>query len=94
MFVSVILDPGGVDSARTLSAVLNQYGFKKIQRACWENPVVSEKKLLTLKKDIDRVTDFYDVVRIYQYPVEGMLAITELSKKKWKRCTLRPPVQE
>ncbi|HPX26888.1 MAG TPA: CRISPR-associated protein Cas2 [Treponemataceae bacterium] len=90
MFVSVVLDPGQVDSARALASILAQYGFVKKQRACWENPSVTEKKLGLLKKDIDRVTDYYDSVRFYQYPVEGMLAITELQKKKWKKCLLRP----
>ncbi|MGI5172251.1 CRISPR-associated protein Cas2 [Treponema sp. OMZ 840] len=90
MFVSVVLDPGGADSSRALISLLAQYGFTRIQRACWENTAVSEKRLRTLKKDIDRVTDFYDRIRIYQYPVKGLMAITELSKKKWRRCMLRP----
>lgn len=90
MFVSVVLDPGQVDSARALASLLTQYGFKKMQRACWEHASITDKKLSLLKKDIDRVTDYYDCVRLYQYPVEGMFAITELNKKKWKRCMLRP----
>lgn len=89
MFVSVVLDPGEVDSAKALATLLSQYGFTKIQRACWEHTAMTEKKLTLLKKDIDRVTDYYDTVRLYQYPVEGMFAITELCKKKWKRCILK-----
>jgi CRISPR-associated protein Cas2 len=50
---------------------------------------MNEKKLGLLKKDIDRVTDYYDSVRLYQYPIDGMLVITELQKKKWKKCMLR-----
>ena len=42
---------------------------------------------------IDKVTDYYDRVRIYQYPVNGFMAITELNKKRWRRCMLRPPAQ-
>lgn len=91
MFVSVVLDPGGVDSARALATILIQYGFKKIQRSCYECTTFSEKNLNNLKKDIDKVTDYYDVVRMYQYPVEGMVAITSLSQKKWQRTMLRPP---
>ncbi len=91
MFVSVILDPGGVDTSRSIVSLLAQYGFTKVQRACWENPSLSEVQLIKLKKDIDRVTDYYDRIRMYQYPVKGLMAITELSKKKWKRCMLRPP---
>lgn len=90
MFVSVVLDPGGLDSSRALASLLSQYGFVRIQRACWENTAVSEKRLHTLKKEIDRITDYYDRVRMYQYPVKGLPAITELNKKKWSRCILRP----
>lgn len=89
MFVSVILDPGQLDSARALSSILAQYGFEKRQRACWEHSTLTEKKLGLLKKDIDRVTDYYDSVRMYQYPIEGMLVITELQKKKWKKSMLK-----
>lgn len=89
MFVSVVLDPGQLDSARSLSSILAQYGFEKKQRACWEHNGMDEKKLGLLKKDIDRVTDYYDSVRLYQYPIDGMLVITELQKKKWKKCMLR-----
>lgn len=91
MFVSVVLDPSSMDSAKSLSTVLTHLGFKKIQRACWEHTSVSEQLFSGLKKEIDRVTDYYDTIRIYQYPVDGMFAITELSKKKWKRCVLRAP---
>jgi len=91
MFVSVVLDPGSVESSRALVAILMQHGFKKVQRACWEHTSITEKKLLILKKDIDRVTDYYDTVRMYQYPIQGLMAITELGKKHWKRCVLRPP---
>ncbi len=93
MFVSVVLDPGGVDSSRALVSILSQYGFVKVQRACWEHTGLTEKRLHTLKKDLDSATDYYDTLRIYQYPVEGLLAITELQKKKWKRCILRPPTE-
>lgn len=91
MFVSVVLDPSGIESARALASILAQYGFNKVQRSCFECSTFTEKKLNLLKKDIDRVTDFYDVVRMYQYPLEGMMAITTLSKKKWQRMMLRPP---
>jgi len=90
MFVSVIVDPGSVESSKAVTAVLMEYGFKKVQRACWEHVSLPEKKLNLLKKDIDRVTDYYDSVRMYQYPIQGMLAVTEMSRKKWKRCLLRP----
>ena len=94
MFVSVIVDPGSVESARAVTTLLTEYGFRKVQRACWEHVSLPDKKLNLLKKDIDRVTDYYDTVRMYQYPVQGMLAVTEMSRKKWKRCLLRPTQDE
>ena len=89
MFVSVVLDPGGVDSANSLALVLTHYGFRKIQRACWESSSVGVLQLAQLKREIDRVTNYYDTVRLYQYPVKGMFAITEMHRKKWRRCLFR-----
>ena len=91
MFVSVMIDPGGQDSAAHLSELLTFYGFERMQRACWESVTLNEKQLISLKREIDRVTDYYDVVRIYQYPVEGVLAISTLAKKKWRKLLIRPP---
>jgi len=92
MFVSVVLDPGGEESARQLAELLATYGFEKVQRACWESASINDQLLLKIKQEIDQVTDYYDGVRLYQFPVEGLLAITVLSKKKWKRILVRPPV--
>lgn len=85
MFVSVILDPGSTDNANALSAILVNYGFKKVQRACWENAKIDDDHLADLKRDIDNSTNYYDTVRIYQFPVDGMFAVTEMRNKKWKR---------
>ncbi|MBQ5491420.1 MAG: CRISPR-associated protein Cas2 [Treponema sp.] len=93
MFVSVVLDPGGVESANALVTVLAESGFKKVQRACWESVDVTEARLSELKKNIDRVTDYYDTVRLYQFPVEGMFVITELKQKRWKRCRMKGNAQ-
>ena len=68
-----MIDPGGEESAAHLSELLTFYGFERVQRACWESTTISEKQLGALKREIDRVTDYYDVIRIYQYPVEGVL---------------------
>ncbi len=86
MFVSVVLDPGGIDSAKALANILAQYKFKKIQRACWENLQINEKELSNLKRDIDSVTDYYDTIRIYQFPINSNFAVTELRHKKWRRA--------
>jgi CRISPR-associated protein Cas2 len=94
MFVSVMLDPGGVDTAKSLASVLSHYGFRKVQRACWESVDIDVLQLSYLKREIDRVTNYYDTVRMYQYPVKGMFAITELHRKKWRRCILKPDCRE
>ena len=88
MFVSVVLDPGGMDSAKTMATILARYSFKKIQRACWECMNINEAQLAALKREIDGVTDYYDKLRIYQFPVNTNFAITELLHKKWRRCVL------
>lgn len=91
MFVSVVLDPGGSDSAHELVTALSQAGFKKMQRGCWEHMDMSEPAVTELKKSIDRVTDYYDCVRLYQFPLNGMFVLTELKQKKWRRCQMRAP---
>ena len=91
MFVSIMIDPGGEESAVHLSELLTFHGFERVQRACWESSTVNEKQLIDLKREIDRVTDYYDVIRMYQYPVKGLLAISTLAKKKWRKILIRPP---
>ena len=91
MFVSVVIDPGGKETSSHLAEVLTANGFERVQRACWESVTMNESGLVTLKQDIDRVTDYYDVVRIYQYPLQDVLAITTMYKKKWRRVFVRPP---
>ena len=86
-----MIDPGGEESAAHLSELLTFHGFERMQRVCWESVTVNEKQLVSLKREIDRITDYYDVIRIYQYPVEGVLAISTLSKKKWRKLLIRPP---
>ena len=88
MFVSIIVDPGSIDSARSIASLLINTGFKKVLRSCWENAGITEEELTDLKKDIDRVTDYYDNVRMYQFPLNGLFVITELKEKKWRRCQL------
>ncbi len=86
MFVSVVLDPGSPDTARAMVSLLTQMGFKKSQRSCYENMKVSVDDLAKLKREIDRVTDYYDSVRFYQFPVGGLFVITELKEKRWRKC--------
>lgn len=94
MFVSVMCDLGSEDSRKAVFGLLPQYGFEKVQRACFESSRISEKQLSGLKRDIDKVTDYYDTIRIYQYPIEGRLAISILKENKWKRIMVSPPVTQ
>lgn len=91
MFVSVICDLGSEDSRSAIFSLLPQYGFEKVQRACYESGRVAEKQLAALKRDIDKVTDYYDTVRIYQYPVDGILAISVLKQNQWRRIMVKAP---
>ncbi|MBQ9495759.1 MAG: CRISPR-associated protein Cas2 [Treponema sp.] len=88
MFVAIMLDPGGIDTAQSLASVLTHYGFHKVQRACWESSEVGVMQLSQLKREIDRVTNYYDTVRMYQYSGKGVFTITELHRKRWRRCIL------
>ena len=94
MFVSLVLDPGGIDSAKSMATILARYGFKKIQKACWESMQLNESKLTALKREIDSVTDYYDTLRMYQFPVNGNFAVTELRHKQWKRAVYGAKNQE
>jgi len=89
MFVSVAIDPGGEGRAKELSELLIQYGFDKVQRGLWESTVVSPETLNRLKRDLDRSTDAFDRIRIFQFPVDGTLVLTTLRDKKWRRLVAK-----
>ncbi|QQO08287.1 CRISPR-associated protein Cas2 [Breznakiella homolactica] len=89
MFVSIALDPGSEERARELSNLLAQYGFEKIQRGLWESAIVSPATLSRVKRDLDRATDAFDRIRIYQFPLEGTLVLSTLKDKKWRRLVAR-----
>lgn len=89
MFVSVALDPGSEERARELADLLARYGFEKIQRGLWESALVNQAGLDRLKRDLDRATDAYDRIRIYQYPVDEVLVVSGLKEKKWRRLVAR-----
>jgi CRISPR-associated protein Cas2 len=91
MFVSVAVDPGSEGRAKELADLLSQYGFEKIQRGLWESAIVSPETLDRLKRDLDRATDAFDRLRIFQFPVNGTLALTTLRDKKWRRVVAKAP---
>lgn len=90
MFVSVACDYGNEDSRLRVDHLLLQYGFRKVQKNVYETTSLSEKNLARLKLDLDKLSDFYDSLRLYQYPLENTLVITALEGKKWKRTVLKP----
>ncbi len=89
MFVAVACEFASDDHRRSGYDLLGQYGFKKVLRDAYETAALSEASLSRLKRDLDRITDSYDNIRLYQYPVEGTLAITVLREKKWRRLIVK-----
>ena len=90
MFVSAACDYGNDDSRIKVDQLLLQYGFRKVQKNLYESTSLSEKNLARLKLEVDRLSDFYDTLRLYQFPMENTLVITSLEGKKWKRSVLKP----
>ncbi len=85
MFVAVTCEFSIDDHRGAVFELLRQYGFKQMLKDVFESTAIREESLSRMKRDIDRITDSYDVVRIYQYPVDGTLAISALKEKKWRR---------
>jgi CRISPR-associated protein Cas2 len=88
MFVAVACDFSNPDHRDLLSDLLFQYGFKKVLGGVFESADIDESTLARLKIDIDRNTDSYDTIRIYQYPMENTLVVTSLEKKKWVKLRI------
>jgi CRISPR-associated protein Cas2 len=89
MFVAVACEFANEDHRKSGTEVLVQYGFRKVLANAFESATLSEMALGRLKKDLDRIADSYDSIRLYQYPVEGTLAITILKEKKWRRLIVK-----
>lgn len=88
MFVAVATALSSDDQQIAVENMLTQYGFKKIQDQLYESVTITDKTLLRLKRDLDRITDYYDSIRMYQYPIDDVLVITALSSKKWRRTVV------
>lgn len=89
MFVSIICEISNDDHKIAVKHLLSEYGFKQIFENLYESMTIKEKELARLKRDIDRRTDSYDSVRIYQYPLEDGLVITTLRDKRWRRIVVK-----
>jgi CRISPR-associated protein Cas2 len=89
MFVAVACEYANDDHRKAGYDLMVQYGFRKVLKDVFESATVSEMALNRLKKDLDRVADSDDSIRLYQFPVEGTLAITILKDKKWRRLIVK-----
>jgi len=89
MFVAIAMDPGSKDRARELADLLAQYGFKAVQRGLWESSAISPDTLIRVKKDLDKITDAFDRLRFFQFPMDGTLVLSSLKDKKWRRIVAR-----
>jgi CRISPR-associated protein Cas2 len=89
MFVSVVCDFSNDDHRKAAENIILQYGFTKVLKDTFESTSLSENMLNRLKKDLDRLSDSYDSIRFYQYPVDETLVITVLKEKKWRRLIVR-----
>jgi CRISPR-associated protein Cas2 len=89
MFVAVCCDLSNSEHQENIGLLLSQYGFQKVQHTVYEHTAINEEYLKRLKKDIDRITDSYDIIRMYQYPMENTLVITTLKQKKWRKLVVK-----
>jgi CRISPR-associated protein Cas2 len=85
MYVAVCVELAGDDSRQATQELLAQYGFKRVLAGLFESLTVTEERLARLKRDLDRITDSYDRIRFYQYPLDDTLVMTDLETKKWRR---------
>jgi len=98
MFVSIAVDPSSRERAKELADLLAQYGFKMVQKGLWESMTISQDTLNRVKRDLDKATDAFDKLRLFQFPMEGTLVLTSLKDKKWRRLVAKdleaakPPV--
>lgn len=89
MFVSVTGEFSHDDHKVAAHTLFKQYGLHEAIANVFESVSINERSLNRLKRDVDRITDYYDTVRFYQYPLNETLVITSLAKKKWRRTLVR-----
>ena len=91
MFVAVMSDVSTDDHRLAVQRLLVQYGFNKVMKDLYESTTISETALTRMKRDIDSATDFYDTIRMYQYPMQDTLIISSLKEKRWRKLVVREP---
>ncbi len=90
MFVAVVSEFSQDDHRIAAHELFRQYGLKPVMTNVFESHGMKESTLARLKHDVDRVTDYYDIVRFYQYPLDELFVVTLLEKKQWRRMNLKP----
>ena len=89
MFAAIACDLGNEDQKQKVNHLLLQYGFAKVLENVYESTTINETQLLRLKRELDTLTDSYDNLRFYQYPLKNTLIITSLKEKKWRKLVVR-----
>ncbi len=89
MFVAISCELSNDDHILAIELLMKEYGFTEVMKNLYESVKLKETVLSRLKRDIDRRTDSFDIVRMYQYPLEGTLIITTLRDKHWKRTVIK-----
>ncbi len=89
MFVAISCELANDDHVLAIQLLMKEYGFTEVVKNLFESVKLKEEVLSRLKRDIDRRTDSFDVVRMYQYPLEETLVITTLRDKHWKRTVVK-----
>ena len=88
MFVAVACDLGSENHQERVHSTFQEYGFKKVHDGLYESLRINEQGLVRLKRELDRLTDSYDSLRFYQYPMENTLVISILKEKKWRKTVV------
>jgi CRISPR-associated protein Cas2 len=89
MFVSVILDMSNTEHQEAAEKILKIFGFKEGGKNIFESLTIGDATLARLKRDLDKISDSYDVIYFYQFPMEETLVISSLNKKHWKRRIIK-----
>ncbi len=89
MFVAIACELVNEEHRSDVYSLLKQYGFSRVVGDVFESVSFRSELLSRLKRDIDRRTDFYDKVKMYQYPLDGVLVVTSLADKKWRKTIMR-----
>ena len=89
MLVAIACDLGSEDHRQKIHNLLLPYGFSRLLAGLYESATITGTQLVRLKRELDKQTDSYDTLRIYQYPLDDTLVITSLKEKKWRKLTVR-----